>query len=323
MWIRPVTLPRKDRSALRASAALILAGLSLALAVQTPIAALLLGLAVALGRGSTPRDAAPWGSRALQGAIVLLGFGLNGQDVLALGQATLLFTAGTVLGVLTMGLLSLRLLKPPRTQAALLSAGTAICGGTTIATLAPVLKAKAEDTATCLALVFLMNAVAVLLYPVLGAQLALSDVQFGLWAALSLHDTSSVLAAAASFSPEALETATVVKLGRTLWLIPLTLLASALTQRRGANPFPPFILFFLAAVMLRTLMPLNEIFLGVTALASKTLLLTALFLVGMQIDREALKALSPRLWTQGLLLWLLASGGVLTALLAVPGLGGA
>ena len=172
-------------SALRASAALPLAGLPLALAVQTPIAALLLGLAVALGRGSTPRYAAPWGSRALQGAIVLLGFGLNGQDVLALGQATLLFTAGTVLGVLTMGLLSLRLLKPPRTQAALLSAGTAICGGTTIAALAPVLKAKAEDTATCLALVFLMNAVAVLLYPILGAQLALSDMQFGLWAALS------------------------------------------------------------------------------------------------------------------------------------------
>ena len=309
--------------ALRNAAALPLAGLALALTMQSPIAALFLGLAVALGRGSTPHYAAPWGSRALQGAIVLLGFGLNGQEVLALGQATLLLTTGTVLGVLAAGFLSWRLLQPPRTQGALLSAGTAICGGTTIVTLAPVLRAKPEDTATCLALVFLMNAVAVLIYPILGTQLALSDTQFGLWAALSIHDTASVLAAAASFSPEALETATVVKLGRTLWLIPLTLAVSAFTRRRGASPFPPFILFFLAAVMLRTLLPLGPVFLSATAVASKTLLLGALFLIGMQIDREALKTLSPRLWAQGLFLWLLASGAVLTALLAVPGLSGA
>ena len=308
-------------TALRATAALPLAGLSLALAVQSPIAALFLGLAVALGRGATPRHAAPWGSRALQGAIVLLGFGLNAQEVLALGQGTLLLTSGTVLGVLAAGFSLWRLLQPPRIQGALLSAGTAICGGTTVATLAPVLKAKPEDTATCLALIFLLNAVAVLVYPVIGAQLALSDTQFGFWAALSIHDTASVLAAAASFSPGALETATVVKLGRTLWLIPLTLAASALTRRRGASPFPPFILFFLAAVMLRTLLPLGPVFLSAAALASKTLLLGALFLIGMQIDREALKTLSPRLWAQGLLLWLLASGGVLIALLTVPSLG--
>lgn len=309
--------------ALRNAAALPLAGLALALTMQSPIAALFLGLAVALGRGSTPAYAGPWGSRALQGAIVLLGFGLNGQEVLALGQATLLLTTGTVLGVLAAGFLSWRLLQPPRTQGALLSAGTAICGGTTIVTLAPVLRAKPEDTATCLALVFLMNAVAVLIYPILGTQLALSDTQFGLWAALSIHDTASVLAAAASFSPEALETATVVKLGRTLWLIPLTLAVSAFTRRRGASPFPPFILFFLAAVMLRTLLPLGPVFLSATALVSKTLLLGALFLIGMQIDREALKTLSPRLWAQGLFLWLLASVGVLAALLTVPGLSGA
>ena len=301
--------------------ALPFAGLALALAMQSPLTALLLGVAVTLGRGSRPAYAAPWGSHALQAAIVLLGFGLNAQEVLALGQGTLLLTAGTVLGVLAAGFSLWRLLQPPQIQGALLSAGTAICGGTTVATLAPVLKAKPEDTATCLALIFLLNAVAVLVYPVIGAQLALSDTQFGLWAALSIHDTASVLAAAASFSPGALETATVVKLGRTLWLIPLTLAASALTKRPGASPFPPFILFFLAAVMLRTLLPLGPVFLSAAALASKTLLLGALFLIGMQIDREALKTLSPRLWAQGLLLWLLASGGVLIALLSVPSLG--
>jgi uncharacterized membrane protein YadS len=310
-------------NALRNSAALPLAGLALALAVQSPIAALFLGLGVALSRGSTPAYAGPWGSRALQGAIVLLGFSLEIHDVLALGQETLLFTAGTVLGVLTAGAVLWRLLRPPQIQGALLSAGTAICGGTTIATLAPVLKAKPEDTATCLALVFLMNAVAVLIYPVIGTQLALQDGQFGLWAALSIHDTASVLAAAASFSPEALETATVVKLARTLWLIPLTLAVSAFTRRRGASPFPPFILFFLAAVALRTLLPLGPVFLSTAALTSKLLLLSALFLIGMQIDRDALKTLSPRLWAQGLLLWLLASVGVLAALLMLPGLGGA
>lgn len=298
-----------------------LAGLALAVAMQSPLAALMLGIAATLSQGSAPAYAAPWGSRALQSAIVLLGLSLNGQAILALGQTTLFLTTATVFAVLATGFLSWALLKPPRIQGALLSAGTAICGGTTVATLAPVLKAKPEDTATCLALIFLLNAVAVLVYPVIGAQLALSDTQFGLWAALSIHDTASVLAAAASFSPEALETATVVKLGRTLWLIPLTLVASALTRRRGASPFPPFILFFLAAVMLRTLLPLGPVFLSAAALASKTLLLSALFLIGMQIDRDALKTLSPRLWAQGLLLWLLASGGVLIALLTVPGLG--
>ncbi|MFZ8891052.1 MAG: YeiH family protein [Pseudomonadales bacterium] len=301
--------------------ALPLAGLALAVAMQSPLAALLMGIGLTVGRGSCPSYATRWGSRALQSAIVLLGFSLNGQDVLALGPTTLYLTSATVCAVLAAGFLSWTLLRPPRILAALLSAGTAICGGTTVATLAPVLKAKPEDTATCLALIFLLNAVAVLVYPVIGAQLALSDTQFGLWAALSIHDTASVLAAAASFSPEALETATVVKLGRTLWLIPLTLVASALTRRRGASPFPPFILFFLAAVMLRTFLPLGPVFLSATALTSKTLLLCALFLIGMQIDREALKTLSPRLWAQGLLLWLLASGGVLIALLTVPRLG--
>ena len=301
--------------------ALPLAGLALAVAMQSPLAALLMGIGLTVGRGSCPSYATRWGSRALQSAIVLLGFSLNGQDVLALGPTTLYLTSATVCAVLATGFLSWTLLRPPRILAALLSAGTAICGGTTVATLAPVLKAKPEDTATCLALIFLLNAVAVLVYPVIGAQLALSDTQFGLWAALSIHDTASVLAAAASFSPEALETATVVKLGRTLWLIPLTLVASALTRRRGASPFPPFILFFLAALMLRTLLPLGPVFLSAAALASKTLLLGALFLIGMQIDRDALKTLSPRLWAQGLLLWLLASGGVLIALLTVPGLG--
>ena len=301
--------------------ALPLAGLALAVAMQSPLAALLIGIGLTVGRGSCPSYATRWGSRALQSAIVLLGFSLNGQDVLALGPTTLYLTSATVCAVLAAGFLSWTLLRPPRILAALLSAGTAICGGTTVATLAPVLKAKPEDTATCLALIFLLNAVAVLVYPVIGAQLALSDTQFGLWAALSIHDTASVLAAAASFSPEALETATVVKLGRTLWLIPLTLVASALTRRRGASPFPPFILFFLAAVMLRTLLPLGPVFLSAAALASKTLLLGALFLIGMQIDREALKTLSPRLWAQGLLLWLIASGGVLIALLTVLSLG--
>jgi len=301
--------------------ALPLAGLALAVAMQSPLAALLIGIGLTVGRGSCPSYATRWGSRALQSAIVLLGFSLNGQDVLALGPTTLYLTSATVCAVLAAGFLSWTLLRPPRILAALLSAGTAICGGTTVATLAPVLKAKPEDTATCLALIFLLNAVAVLVYPVIGAQLALSDTQFGLWAALSIHDTASVLAAAASFSPEALETATVVKLGRTLWLIPLTLVASALTRRRGASPFPPFILFFLAAVMLRTLLPLGPVFLSAAALASKTLLLGALFLIGMQIDRDALKTLSPRLWAQGLLLWLLASGGVLIVLLTVPRLG--
>ena len=303
--------------------ALPLAGLALAVAMQSPLAALLMGIGLTVGRGSCPSYATRWGSRALQGAIVLLGFSLNGQDVLALGPTTLYLTSATVCAVLATGFLSWTLLKPPRIQAALLSAGTAICGGTTIATLAPVLKAKPEDTATCLALVFLLNAVAVLIYPLIGTQLALSDEQFALWAALSIHDTASVLAAAASFSPEALETATVVKLGRTLWLIPLTLAASALTKRRGASPFPPFIVLFLGAVLLRTLVPLGPLFLETTALTSKTLLLCALFLIGMQINRGALKTLSPRLWAQGILLWLLASVGVLAALLVLPGLGGA
>ncbi|MDA0955189.1 MAG: putative sulfate exporter family transporter, partial [Proteobacteria bacterium] len=152
--------------------ALPLAGLALAVAMQSPLAALLMGIGLTVGRGSCPSYATRWGSRALQGAIVLLGFSLNGQDVLALGPTTLYLTSATVCAVLATGLLSWTLLKPPRIQAALLSAGTAICGGTTIATLAPVLKAKPEDTATCLALIFLLNAVAVLVYPVIGAQLA-------------------------------------------------------------------------------------------------------------------------------------------------------
>ncbi|MEC7379570.1 MAG: putative sulfate exporter family transporter, partial [Pseudomonadota bacterium] len=228
-------------------------GAALALAVglyfRNPAYALLLGLATRLLTGVNPlHSVAKWGKLSLQAAIVLLGFTLGFDRMLQVSADYGLVVAVFVLGTLALGFLLAKALASETGEATLLSSGTAICGGTAIATLAPIIQAKPNNVGVAMALVFLLNAVALLTFPYIGQVLELSQQDFGAWVALAIHDTSSVVATAAIYGDEAAVVATTVKLGRTLWLIPLAFAVSLIYRSSEARlRVPGFILLFILA----------------------------------------------------------------------------
>ncbi len=245
-----------------------------------------------------------WGRLSLQSAIVLLGFTLSIGRVAEVSGDSLWLVAAYVIGVLGIGLVLARVLRLERESGWLMASGTAICGGTAIATLAPLIGARADQVGVAIGIVFLLNAAALFGFPVIGHWLGMSQLQFGMWSALAIHDTSSVLATAAIYGNEALEVATTVKLGRTLWLIPLTLFVS-LAQRASAARVrvPPFILAFIAVSVLTTVVPLPAEVAQAASRASKALLITALFFIGTEISRATLRLMRGRVLVHALLLW--------------------
>lgn len=281
-----------------------------------PAVALLLGAAITL---LTDRplvaDAGRHGTLLLQTAIALLGFRLSIDQVLTVSGDALPLVAGYVLGVLGAGLALGRLIGLERISAVLLSAGTAICGGTAMATLAPILGARAEQLGVAVAIVFLLNAFALLTFPTLGAWLGMSQETFGVFVALTVHDTSSVLATAARYGDAALEVATTVKLGRTLWLIPLAIATSVLVAHARARVrVPGFVIAFLGASLCASVLALPPGLIELAGRTSKVLLVAALFFVGLQFRRSTLAALRGRLLAHALALWGLALAGTLGAL---------
>lgn len=257
-----------------------------------------------------------WGRLALQSAIVLLGFTLSIGRVAEVSSDSLSLVAAYVVGVLGIGLLLARGLRLERESGWLMASGTAICGGTAIATLAPLLGARADQVGVAIGIVFLLNAAALFGFPVIGHWLGMSQLQFGMWTALAIHDTSSVLATAAIYGNEALEIATTVKLGRTLWLIPLTLIVS-LAQRASAARVrvPPFILAFIAVSVLTTVLPFPDWVSHSAGRASKALLVTALFFIGTEISWATLRLMRGRVLVHALVLWALAGSATLAAVL--------
>ena len=188
----------------------------------------------------------------------------------------------------------------------LIASGTAICGGTTIASLSPVIQARPEQTGVALALVFLLNALALFTFPAIGEYLALTQEQFGVWAALAIHDTSSVVATSALYGEEAAMVATTVKLGRTLWLIPLLLVFSILQHQGSAKlRIPLFIVLFILTACTGSVVSLPAAVVGTASTASKMLLIVALFFIGTEISRETLRGLRGTVLVHGLLLWAL------------------
>jgi uncharacterized integral membrane protein (TIGR00698 family) len=209
-----------------------------------------------------------------------------------------------------------RWLRVERQTSLLITTGTSICGGSAIAAVGPAIGARSEAMGVSLATVFLLNAVALYLFPAIGHALGLSQHQFAIWAAVAIHDTSSVVGAAASYGSVALEQATVLKLARALWILPMTVVAAAVARRRGAREgaappiaVPWFIgLFVLAAVARSSLPPAAEPALDAAARAARWLLVVTLFLIGAGLSRATLRAVGLRPMLQGLLLWLVVGG---------------
>ena len=278
-----------------------------ALWVGHPALALLAGAVGSLALAPTlPAYVDRSAKLCLQAAIVLLGFTLHVQ---ALWQTSrdyaaliLIFVAGTLIAGLVIG----RLVRADEDQARLLSTGTAICGGTAIATLAPIIRARPESVAIAIGIVFLLNAVAIVLLPWLGHALEMTEDQFGVWVAMAIHDTSSVVGAAAIFGDRALAVATTVKLLRTLLLVPIALVAGILVRQNQARlRIPGFlVLFVVASVAGSVLEPPAALISGVKA-ASQMLLVAALFGVGLEIRRTTIASLNGRAISLSVVLWLL------------------
>ena len=277
--------------------------------LQNPAAALLGGLIIRLGLGVNPvRQGIRFGAVSLQTAVVLLGFTLGFDRVLTLSAEYGLVVGAYVLMTLLLGWAMTRLIRGDRTESTLLTGGTAICGATAIATLAPVVGARPHQLAATTGIVFLLNAVALFAFPYLGGWLGLSQESFGAWVALAIHDTSSVVATAAIYGDEAAAVATTVKLGRTLWLIPLAFAASLVFARSEAKlRIPPFILLFVAAAAVGGLVEFGEAITEAIGYASKVFLVIALGLIGLELDRESLRRLSLSSVLLGVGLWLIVA----------------
>jgi uncharacterized integral membrane protein (TIGR00698 family) len=225
----------------------------------------------------------------LQASVVCLGFGMDLREVIEVGRSGFLYTAIGIAFALALGTLLGRLLRVGRTQSFLISAGTAICGGSAIAALGPVTNADEEEMAVSLGTVFVLNSVALFAFPMIGAALHLSQTQFGLWSALAIHDTSSVVGAAAKYGTIALAIGTTVKLARALWIVPVALATSAVKKSGAYVHLPWFILYFCAAAVINSYLPqLHAAYASAYRLGKLGLAVT-LFLIGTGITRQTLK----------------------------------
>ena len=277
----------------------------------TPPVALFLGLIFALLCGQPfPKFNKSVSKKLLQYSVVGLGFGMNLQQSLASGKEGMLFTIVSVIGTMVIGMLiGRRMLKMNRDAAYLISSGTAICGGSAIAAVGPVIKANEGDMSVALATIFILNTIALFIFPILGEWLGLTQQQFGTWAAIAIHDTSSVVGAGAAYGQEALQVATTIKLTRALWIIPLALVTSVIFKNESKKiSIPWFILWFIVAIVVNTYLLDSVPMVGkiISGVARKGLIVT-MFFIGASLSTDVLKTVGVKPLIQGILLWIVIS----------------
>lgn len=274
-----------------------------------PAVALFMGIALALTIGAPYAKMNKKVSKyLLQAAVVGLGFGMNLHSALAAGKEGMLFTIVSVVGVMVLGVALGKVLRVNPKNAYLISSGTAICGGSAIAAVAPIIDADDNDTSLALATIFILNAIALFIFPPIGEALGLSQQQFGTWAAIAIHDTSSVVGAGAAYGPEALQVATTIKLTRALWIFPLALVSILVFRSKGKKvAIPWFILFFILAMIANTYINIPSEVTGAIVVASKKALSLTLFLIGCGLSLGAIKKVGAKPLILGVLLWIIIS----------------
>lgn len=252
-------------------------------------------------------------SKTLQVSIVLMGFGMSLSDVIASSKTGFIETIISVTVVMFLGIVLGKLLKVEKNTSLLIASGTAICGGSAIAAVAPIINSKSYQTSFALIVVFVLNAVALFIFPVIGRQLGLSQETFGNWAAIAIHDTSSVVGAGAIYGEKALQVATTVKLIRALWIIPLALIIAFVnkSEDKKSIKFPWFILFFVLAIIFANLFPSLQSSYDHFSWLGRRGMVVALFLIGSNITVSEIKKSGPRSFILGITLWIIISVGSL------------
>jgi uncharacterized integral membrane protein (TIGR00698 family) len=251
----------------------------------------------------------------LQACVVALGFGMNLHQVLQAGRSGFLYTAASITIAMLLGLAFGSLFQIGKKSAFLISAGTAICGGSAIAAVGPIADASEEEMAVSLGAVFILNSVALFLFPFIGYAFHMTQSQFGLWSALAIHDTSSVVGATAKYGPTALAIGTTIKLARALWIVPLSFVTAIALKSKARIQWPWFILLFCLAALLNTLLPAFNPAFGVLNHLGKIGLTVTLFLIGTGLNKQTLQRVGARPLLQGLALWIIVGAGSLALIL--------
>jgi len=281
----------------------------------SPPVALALGLVIAFTiENPFPEIEGPVTKYLLQASVVLLGFGMNLGAVYQAGRDGILFTIATIFGTLALGYFVGKLLGVASRTSTLISTGTAICGGSAIAATAPAIGAEKDEITVSLGTIFVLNSIALFLFPIIGHALELTPTQFGIWSAIAIHDTSSVVGASTAYDPQSLVIATTVKLARALWIAPVALLFAFLYRSKSAEnklkvAIPWFILLFLLATAVRTFAPawvFPSLWDAVVNLAKAGLTIT-LFFIGASLSRATLAKVGYRAFLQGVILWIVIS----------------
>lgn len=283
---------------------------------SSPAIALLLGLVIAQIIGHPYLHLNHKATHLLlQVSVVGLGFGMNVHSALQAGKEGVLFTIASITGTLVFGYFMGKWLTIEKKTSFLISSGTAICGGSAIAAISPVIKAEEKQISVALGCVFVLNSIALFVFPVIGHYLNLSQTQFGLWCAIAIHDTSSVVGAASKYGAHALEVATTVKLARALWIVPVTFMAAFLFKNQSKKvSIPYFIGLFIMAMIANTYIPAVSVISPYLITVAKAGLTLTLFLIGAGLSRRVLVSVGFRPLLQGVVLWMAISA---TALYAV------
>jgi len=244
----------------------------------------------------------------LQVSVVGLGFGMTVNNAVNAGKSAFGLTIATITGTLLLGFLMSRLLKSDKKTAWLITVGTAICGGSAIAAVSPAIKAQEKQITVAVGTIFILNAIALLVFPFIGFAFHLSQEQFGLWSAIAIHDTSSVTGAAARYGKQSLEIATTVKLARALWIVPVTLLSSLLFNTKDSRiKIPWFILLFILAIIVNTYVPVVHDYGHVVVALARSGLSVTLFLIGTGLSKSTLQSVGFKPLLQGTVLWVCIS----------------
>jgi uncharacterized integral membrane protein (TIGR00698 family) len=275
--------------------------------VSPPIAltvGIIFGLSVSHPLPADSRDLSRF---LLQASVVALGFGMNLHEVIKAGRSGFAYTALGISFALIVGLALGKLLQVRGNASYLITTGTAICGGSAIAAIAPIIQADEQETAVSLATIFILNSVALIAFPLIGAAQHLTQTQFGLWAALAIHDTSSVVGAASKYGAQALIVGTTVKLARALWIVPLALGTAAVKRSKSKVKLPWFILLFCLAAVVNTYVESASHFSNTFFTLGRYGLTATLFLIGSSISRASLKKVGWRPLAQGIALWIVVA----------------
>jgi uncharacterized integral membrane protein (TIGR00698 family) len=275
--------------------------------ISPPIAltvGIIFGLSVA---HPLPADSKDLSRFLLQASVVALGFGMNLHEVIKAGRSGFIYTALGISFALIVGLALGKFLHVRGNASYLITTGTAICGGSAIAAIAPIIQADEQETAVSLATIFILNSVALIAFPLIGAAQHLSQTQFGLWAALAIHDTSSVVGASSKYGEQALIVGTTVKLARALWIVPLGLGTAAVKRSKSKVKLPWFILLFCLAAVINTYVASASRFSTTFFTLGRYGLTATLFLIGSSISRGSVKKVGWRPLAQGIALWVIVA----------------